>query len=75
MKWATRATTIAAEMVLPGLAGQWADKQLGTKFLTLVGFAFGLSVALWHLIQLARESEKARKAQHQSPSDDGETRE
>lgn len=67
MKWATRATTIAAEMVLPGLAGQWADQRLGTSFLTLLGFVLGLSMALWHLILLAREAEQARLAKLNLP--------
>ena len=63
MKWATRATTIAAEMVVPGLAGQWADERLGTSFLTLLGFTLGLSMAIWHLVLLAREAEQARIAE------------
>lgn len=62
MTWASRATTIALEMVLPGLAGQWADERFGTSFLTLTGFGLGLTLALWHLIGLARAAEKQRLA-------------
>ncbi len=54
MQWVAILTTIALEMVLPGLAGQWLDRRFGTQFLVLVGFAVGLSVGLWHLIQLTK---------------------
>ncbi len=73
MKWATRATTIALEMVFPGLAGQWADKQLGTSFLTLLGFALGLTVALLHLLQLARQAETERLSKLNSKTHDSQT--
>ena len=60
MTWASRATTNAAEMVLPGLAGQWADKRFGTSYLTLIGFGLGLTLALWPLVGLARKAEEQR---------------
>ena len=54
VQWVAVVTTIAMEMVLPGLAGQWLDGRLGTGFLVLVGFALGLSVGIWHLVQLTK---------------------
>ena len=53
--WASRVMTVAFEMVLPGLIGIWIDRKLGTKAVfTLAGFGLGFSVALWHLLQLAK---------------------
>ena len=47
--------TVALEMVLPGVLGIWIDRQLGYKAaFTLAGFGLGFSVALWHLLQLAK---------------------
>lgn len=54
MEWVSQITTVVAEMVLPGLAGQWLDHRWGTNFLTLVGFALGLTVGIWHLIAMTR---------------------
>jgi len=54
MEWVSQITTVVAEMVLPGLAGTWLDHRWGTKFLTLVGFALGLTVGIWHLIAMTR---------------------
>jgi hypothetical protein len=54
MKWVSKITTIAVEMVLPGLAGLWLDKQLGTQFLILLGLALGFSFGMWHLIAMTK---------------------
>ena len=46
---------VSLEMVLPGLAGYWLDSRLGTVVLfTLVGFGFGTTAAVVHLIQMTR---------------------
>jgi hypothetical protein len=54
MEWVAQITTVVAEMVLPGVAGQWVDKHWGTKFIALVGFGLGLTVAIWHLLAMTR---------------------
>ncbi len=55
--WASRVMTVALEMVLPGLIGIWIDRKIGTKAVfTLAGFGLGFSVALWHLLQLTKNS-------------------
>jgi hypothetical protein len=42
-------------MVLPGLAGYWVDRQLGTVVaFTLIGFVLGSSAAVTHLIRMTR---------------------
>jgi hypothetical protein len=54
-QWATRIMVVSLEMVLPGLAGHWIDSHLGTVVLfTLVGFGFGTTSAVVHLIQMTR---------------------
>ncbi len=54
MKWVSKITTVALEMVLPGLAGLWLDSQLETRFLALLGFALGVPLGMWHLIAMTR---------------------
>ena len=58
MGWVSRVLAISLEMVLPGILGQWLDARLGTKFLVLVGFGLGISLALWHLTHLGQKPEK-----------------
>jgi len=54
MEWVSQITTVVAEMVLPGLAGQWLDQRWGTEFIGLLGFALGLTVGIWHLLAMTR---------------------
>jgi hypothetical protein len=37
-------------MVGPGLAGGWLDNKLGTKFITMIGFAVGMGLAVIALV-------------------------
>lgn len=64
LEWVSRITTVALEMVLPGIGGQWLDRRWGTNFLGLAGFAVGLTVGIWHLIQMTRP-----RPPRQSPAD------
>jgi len=60
-QWATRIMVVSLEMVLPGLAGYWLDLKLGTVVLfTLVGFGFGTTAAVVHLIQMTRADAEGR---------------
>jgi hypothetical protein len=54
MNWVSRITTVALEMVLPGLAGLWLDNLLDTRFFTLLGFACGVPLGMWHLIAMTK---------------------
>jgi len=57
-QWASRIMIVALEMVLPGLAGYWVDKRLGTVvFFTLIGFAAGSTGAVIHLVRMTREDQ------------------
>lgn len=54
-QWATRIMVVAMEMVLPGLAGHWLDKRLGTVVLfLLIGLGLGCTAAIVHLVQMTR---------------------
>ena len=52
--WVARILAVALVMFLPGLGGDWLDKRLGTRFLVLVGFAFGLTVGVAYLIWITQ---------------------
>jgi hypothetical protein len=55
-----RIMVVALTMVLPGLAGHWLDKQLGTVVLfLLIGLALGCTAAVFQLIQITRSSSKS----------------
>ncbi|MGB6044918.1 MAG: hypothetical protein WBF93_17315 [Pirellulales bacterium] len=59
MAWAARVMTISIEMVLPGVLGLWFDNLLGTKVpFTLLGFAGGLTFAIWHLLKMTGVKKK-----------------
>ncbi len=62
--WASRIMTISLEMVIPGMAGYWLDLRLGTKVVfMLVGFTFGMIVAMKHLLHLLKtDAEKNRQS-------------
>jgi F0F1-type ATP synthase assembly protein I len=49
---------VALTMVLPGLAGHWVDKQLGTVVLfLLIGLGLGCTAAVLQLIQITRSAQ------------------
>ncbi len=61
-EWTSRVTTIALEMVLPGLAGLWIDRKLGTVLVFLVlGVALGMTVGMIHLVRMTAPRQKGKK--------------
>jgi hypothetical protein len=60
IEWVSKITTVALEMVLPGLLGTWLDKRWGTSFLALAGFALGITVAIWHLLKMTSSGNQKR---------------
>jgi hypothetical protein len=61
-QWASRIMLVSLEMVLPGLAGHWLDRWLGTVVLfLLVGLGLGCTAAVVHLVQMVRADEQRRK--------------
>jgi F0F1-type ATP synthase assembly protein I len=63
--WSSQLTSIALEMVLPGIVGLWIDRQLGSVMVFLIlGVVFGMTAGMIHLVQFARRiSEKERQAE------------
>ena len=61
MQWVARIMGAAVAMVLPGLAGEWVDRKLGTKWIVLVGFVFGISLSLYYLLAITRPRTEAGK--------------
>jgi hypothetical protein len=54
-------------MVVPGLAGYYLDKYLGTRvLLTFLGFALGVTLGIWQLLQMG----KPRSSDGDRPSDE-----
>lgn len=60
IEWVAKITTIGLEMVVPGIFGQWLDGRWGTQFLGLLGFAFGVTFGIWHLLQMTPANNKHR---------------
>lgn len=65
LRWVSRLTTVSLEMVLPGLVGLWLDSLCGTLVLfTLLGFALGLTVGIWHLIRMTSADSEGGSPAH-----------
>lgn len=59
LEWVSRITTVALEMVLPGVFGIWIDGKTGIPLVfTLLGFGLGGSLAMWHLLSMTRLPDK-----------------
>lgn len=56
MNKVSQITTVALEMILPGLAGLWFDYQFGLRFLGVIGFVLGVPLGLWHLIAMTKRN-------------------
>ena len=54
MEWVSRILAVVAVMVAPGLLGGWLDRRWGTGFLTLLGFALGLTVGTAYLLIITK---------------------
>ena len=67
LEWVSRITTVAFEMVLPGVAGWYLDRALGTFFFVLIGFGVGLVGGMWHLILMANRSSQKPMTTNSAP--------
>jgi hypothetical protein len=54
IEWVAKITTVALEMVLPAVGGNYLDQWLGTRYWVLIGVVVGMVVGLWHLLQMTR---------------------
>jgi F0F1-type ATP synthase assembly protein I len=62
LEWASRITTVAFEMVIPGLLGYWLDRRLGTLPLFLaLGSLFGFVTGFLSLLRMTRPAKPERR--------------
>ena len=69
MGWVAKITTVALEMVLPAALGAWADDRWGTSFLALLGLAVGVTVGIWHLVQMTKGQSQKRRSDRERKVD------
>jgi len=62
MEWMAHIVAAGLCMVLPGLAGNWVDQQIGTHFTALIGFAFGIARSLVYLLAITRSTTSTTQA-------------
>ena len=55
----SRAIAVMVMMLMPGIAGSYLDKWLGTQFLVLIGFILGMAIAIVGLLYVARIADLA----------------
>ena len=57
--WASRVTTIALGMLIPGAIGLWIDQLLGTVMVFLMlGLVLGVTTGIMHLVRLTRSDDR-----------------
>jgi F0F1-type ATP synthase assembly protein I len=59
MEWVAKITTVSLEMFLPAVAGGYVDRRFGTNYWALIGVVVGMTVGLWHLLQMTKVKPKA----------------
>jgi len=60
MQWVARIFAAALMMSLPGVGGQWLDRQWDTGFVGPLGFVVGLISGMTYLIAVTRSAEASR---------------
>jgi F0F1-type ATP synthase assembly protein I len=60
MEWVAKITTVALEMFLPAVGGRYLDQRFGTEYWALIGLILGVTVGMWHLLQMTRVKERVR---------------
>jgi F0F1-type ATP synthase assembly protein I len=61
--WATRVIAVAITLIVPALIGVWIGQKFGTAWtiiLLILGFAVGVTGAVFQLIQIAKDSKSFR---------------
>jgi hypothetical protein len=78
MEWVAKITTVALEMSLPAVVGHYVDRNWGTNYLALVGLGLGMTVGMWHLLQMTQPKQRRTpptnpgKSDRERPSKPGE---
>ncbi len=58
---ASRAIAVMILMLVPGVAGSYLDKWLGTQFFVVIGFVFGIGIAIFGLLYVAKIADVAAR--------------
>ena len=67
MQWVNRIMTICLEMVIPAGLGYWLDRKWNSEpWLLVCGAVVGFVLGMWHLLQLAKISEKPHETRDRS---------
>jgi hypothetical protein len=64
LSWVARITAVALLMFVPGVIGQYFDERLGTSFLTIIGFVFGLAAGMCCLLMLTTGQKHRNAKRH-----------
>jgi len=73
--WASRITSVALEMVLPGVLGYWLDQKLGTVMVFLVlGVILGMVGGLTHLVRMTQPQKNGPPSGESRPSNSTQDR-
>jgi F0F1-type ATP synthase assembly protein I len=68
----SRAIAVMILMVIPGVAGSYLDKWMGTQFFVVIGFVLGIGIAILGLLYVARIADlAAKKSRELRKSTDG----
>ncbi len=54
----SRVLAVMLLMLLPGVVGFYLDRYFGTRFLIVIGFILGMGLAIFGLIQVARQADE-----------------
>ena len=69
---AAQVMTACLEMVVPGLIGYYIDQKVGTRVVgTIVGFALGLTMGIWHLVKMTESRSGSSNRSDDSANQDG----
>jgi F0F1-type ATP synthase assembly protein I len=70
-EWASNATTVAMEMVVPILIGAWIDHRLGFKgVFAIIGGVIGMTSGIWTLLKMVeplRRDRRRTRNSHEHP--------
>ena len=64
----SRALAVMILMFLPGIIGNYLDRWLGTKFLTMIGFVLGITIAIFGLLYIAKVADLRAKQNRERKS-------
>lgn len=56
LAWASRIIAAGVAMMLPVIAGRWADDRLGSRFLAPIGLVVGFVAGLGWIVRLSARS-------------------